>query len=220
MPETWRGIEVRRLLSHTSGLPDFDDSHGDGNAAWAATLAKPIRFPPGQRFDYNQTNYALVQMAINGLRGRPRDATLADEQFALAGMTHSGFGDTRDQDPGRAVSYGYRQATPDQPVVRTEIFSPLHRAAAGVNSTADDMARWLIALQDGTLLSAAARQTMWTPVAYNDGKAGQWGMGWLAPDRPAHRAVAMTGGSRSAVYFYPDDKVGVVILTQPGRLDA
>lgn len=213
LPEAWRGVEVRRLLSHTSGLPDFDDSDGDGAAAWSATLAKPIRFPPGQRFDYNQTNYALVQMAINGLRGRPRDATLAGEQFALARMGHSGYGDTRDAGPGRAVSYGYRQATPDQPVVRTEIFSPLHRAAAGMNSTADDMARWLIALQRGKLLGPAARQAMWTPVAFTSGQNGQWGMGWLVLDRPAHRAVAMTGGSRSAVYLYPDDKVGVVILT-------
>lgn len=213
LPEAWRGVEVRRLLSHTSGLPDFDDSDGDGAAAWSATLAKPIRFPPGQRFDYNQTNYALVQMAINGLRGRPRDATLAGEQFALARMGHSGYGDTRDAGPGRAVSYGYRQATPDQPVVRTEIFSPLHRAAAGMNSTADDMARWLIALQRGKLLGPAARQAMWTPVAFSSGQNGQWGMGWLVLDRPAHRAVAMTGGSRSAVYLYPDDKVGVVILT-------
>ncbi len=213
LPEAWRGIPVRRLLSHTSGLPDFDDSDGDGSAAWTVTLAKPIRFPPGQRFEYNQTNYALVQMAINGLRGRPRDATLADEQFALAGMSHSGFGDTRDVDAGRVVSYGYRKAQPDQPTVRTEIFSPLHRAAAGIVSTADDMARWLIAVQGETLLKPAAKATMWTPVAYNDGKLGQWGMGWLVLDRPAHRAVAMTGGSRSAVYLYPDDKVGVVILT-------
>jgi hypothetical protein len=138
---------------------------------------------------------------------------LADEQFALAGMSHSGFGDTRDVDSGRVVSYGYRKAQPDQPTVRTEIFSPLHRAAAGIVSTADDMARWLIAVQGETLLKPAAKATMWTPVAYNDGKLGQWGMGWLVLDRPAHRAVAMTGGSRSAVYLYPDDKVGVGILT-------
>jgi len=213
LPEAWRGIEVRRLLSHNSGLPDFKDDDGDGSAGWSATLAKPIRFQPGERFDYNQTNYALVQMAINGLRGRPRDATLAAEQFTLAGMAHSGFGDTRDQDPNRVTSYGYRQATPDQPNVRTEIFSPLHRAAAGMNSTAGDMAKWLIALQDGKLLKPSIRAVMWTPVAFNDGKKGQWGMGWLVLDRPTHPAVGMTGGSRSAVYLYPDDKVGVVILT-------
>lgn len=213
LPDAWRGIEIRRLLSHNSGLPDFDDSDGDGAAAWTATMAKPIRFQPGQRFDYNQTNYALVQMAINGLRRRPRDATLAGEQFAIAGMTHSGFGDTRDRDPNRVISYGYRQATPDDPKVRTEIFSPLHRAAAGMNSTATDMARFLIALQDGRLLKPATRAVMWTPVAFNDGRKGQWGMGWLVMQRPDRRVVGMTGGSRSAMYLYPDDKVGVVILT-------
>ncbi|WP_221444688.1 serine hydrolase domain-containing protein [Caulobacter sp. YL-Caulobacter] len=213
LPEAWRGIEVRRLLSHNSGLPDFDDSEGDADAAWTVTLAKPIRFQPGQRFDYNQTNYALVQMAINGLRQRPRDATLAAEQFAIAGMTHSGFGDTRDKDPNRVTSYGYRQDAPDDPKIRTEIFSPLHRAAAGMNSTATDMARFLIALQDDKLLKPATRATMWTPVAFNSGKKGQWGMGWLVLDRPDRRVVGMTGGSRSAMYLYPDDKVGVVILT-------
>lgn len=213
LPESWRGIEVRRLLSHTSGLPNFDDSDGDGGSAWAATLAKPIRFPPGQRFDYNQTNYALMQMAINGLRGRAPDATLAGEQIALAGMTHTGWGDSRDAGPERVVSYGYRQATPDQPAARREIFSPMHRAAAGMNSTADDMARWLLAVQGQTLLKPATKAVMWTPVAYSDGKPGQWGMGWLVLDRPTHRAVAMTGGSRSAVYLYPDDGVGIVILT-------
>lgn len=216
LPGAWRDIEVRRLLSHTSGLPDFDDSDGDGAAAWAKTLAKPIRFPPGQRFEYNQTNYALVQMAINGLRGRAPDATLAGEQIALAGMSRTGFGDARDAGPERVTSYGYRKATPDQPVVRTEIFSPMHRAAAGMVTTASDVARWMIALQGDTLLKPATKQAMWTPVSYSDGKIGQWGMGWLVLDRPTHRAVAMTGGSRSAVYLYPDDKVGVVLLTNLG----
>lgn len=217
LPETWRAIPVSRLLSHTSGLPDFVDRNGPGEldeaAAWRTALAKPLRFAPGERFDYNQTNYALVQMAINGLRGRASSDTLAGEQIALAGMTRTGYGDSRDGAAGRTVSYSYQGATPETPSVRREIFTPLHRAAAGLNSTADDMARWMIALEDGALLKPEARKTLWTPVAYNDGKLGQWGMGWLVMDRAGRRAVGMTGGSRSAVYLYPDDGVGVVILT-------
>jgi len=217
LPQTWRGVTVERLLSHTSGLPNFVDNNGGGAideaAAWKETLTKPVRFPPGQRFDYSQTNYALVQMAINGLRGRAADATLAGEQIALAGMTRTGYGDSRDAGPERAVSYGYRGATPDQPAVRQEIFTPLHRAASGMNSTADDVALWAIALRQGRLVGPSALKTLWTPVAYADGKPGQWGMGWLVQDRPQHRVVGMTGGSRSAVYLYPDDRVAVVILT-------
>ncbi|MFT4254816.1 MAG: serine hydrolase [Caulobacter sp.] len=217
LPEAWRGIPVRRLLSHTSGLPDFVPRQKDGAVseaqAWKEALAAPVLFPPGERFHYCQTNYALVQMAIDRLHGRPVSEPLGGEQFALAGMTRSRYGDSLDPGPGRAVSYGYKRETPDQPAVRREVFSPLARAAAGLDSTGDDMGRWMIALMDGRLLGPAAKTAMWTPAPYADGKPGQWGMGWLVLERPDRRAVGMTGGSRNAVYLYPDDKVGVAILS-------
>lgn len=217
LPETWRDIQVRRLLSHTSGLPDFVPRQKDGAVdeatAWKEALAAPVLFPPGQRFHYCQTNYALVQMAIDRLHGLPVSTPLGGEQFAIAGMTRSRYGDSRDPGPSRATSYGYRRETPDQPAPRQEVFSPLARAAAGLDSTGDDMGRWMIALMDGRLLGAAARKTMWTQVPYTDGQLGQWGLGWLVLERPGRLVVGMTGGSRNAVYLYPDDGVGVAILS-------
>ncbi len=217
LPEAWRGIPVRRLLSHTSGLPDFVPRQKDGAVseadAWKEALAAPVLFPPGERFHYCQTNYALVQMAIDRLHGRPVSEPLGGEQFSLAGMTRSRYGDSLDPSPGRTVSYGYKRETPDQPAVRREVFSPLARAAAGLDSTGDDMGRWMIALMDGHLLGQTAKTTMWTPVSYTDGKPGQWGLGWLVLKRPDRLVVGMTGGSRNAVYLYPDDKVGVAILS-------
>jgi len=217
LPEAWRGIQVRRLLSHTSGLPDFVPRQKDGAVdeatAWKEALAAPVLFPPGQRFHYCQTNYALVQMAIDRLHGRPDSTPLGGEQFAIAGMKNSRYGDSRDPGPSRATSYGYRRETPDQPTVRNEVFSPLARAAAGLDSTGDDMGRWMIALMDGRLLDAASRKTMWTQVPYSDGQLGQWGLGWLVLERPDRLVVGMTGGSRNAVYLYPGDGVGVAILS-------
>jgi CubicO group peptidase (beta-lactamase class C family) len=219
LPEAWRGVTIRQLLSHTSGLPDFTRmkvADEDEAAAWNAALARPVNFPPGERFEYCQTNYALIQKVINGLNGRPENATLAQDQFRLAGMGHTGFGDGRDVIPGKAASYRYAFAKPTDPgQLRSvyEVFTPLHRAASGMNSTATDMADWMIAMLDGRLLGPSARKTLWTPVAYNDGRLGQWGMGWTVLNRPEHRAVGMTGGSRAAMFVYPEDGVGVVILT-------
>jgi CubicO group peptidase (beta-lactamase class C family) len=217
LPQAWRDIQVRRLLSHTSGLPDFVPRQKDGAVdeatAWKEAEAAPVLFPPGERFHYCQTNYALVQMAIDRLHGRPVTEPLGGEQFAIAGMTASRYGDSRDPGPSRVTSYGYRKESPNQPTVRKEVFSPLARAAAGLDSTGDDMGRWMIALMDGRLLDAKARKTMWTQVAYNDGQPGQWGLGWLVLERPDRLVVGMTGGSRNAVYLYPDDGVGVAILS-------
>jgi hypothetical protein len=82
-----------------------------------------------------------------------------------------------------------------------------------MDSTAADMARWMNAILDGRLLGAATRQAMWTRVPFTSGAPGQWGMGWLVMGRAQHRSVGMTGGSRSAMFLYPDDHVGVVVLT-------
>jgi CubicO group peptidase (beta-lactamase class C family) len=222
LPPAWRAVTIRQLLSHTSGLPNIIDN-GSGKMkgateaeAWTWAAAQPVAFQPGERFSYNQTNYGLIQKVINKLEGRPQDATVADPQFALVGMPRTVFGDSRDVIPGKAAGYGYRYPDPAGPGVLKPVyeeFEPLHRAASGLNSTADDMARWMIAVMDGRLLKPATLSTMWTPVAYNNGQVGQWGMGWEVKQRPDRRVVDMTGGSRAAMFLYPDDNVGVVILT-------
>jgi len=216
LPESWRPITIRQLLSHMSGLPDFTANgapKGDDAAlAWAKT--QPLHFPIGERYDYCQTNYALVQLAINTLNGRAAQTPLATEQFEAAGMTLTRYGDSHDVILHRAESYG-AEFSKHPPILhpRYEIFSDLHHSSSGINSTAEDMARWMIAVLGHRLLKAQSLQTMWTPTHFNNGKAGQWGIGWMIGSDPAHPSAGMTGGSRAAIRLYPQDSVGIVILT-------
>lgn len=229
LPERWHGITIRQLLSHMSGLPDVMRAptvETDAAAAWAWVQQQPIRFPPGERFDYCQTNYALIQRVLNTLEGRALDAPLAEEQLGLAGMAHTSYGDAYDVILNKAPTYrwqlpgpfvnGYSGAAPDAPrqmKATSERFLPFRRASSGLNGTATDMARWLIAIAEGKLLGHEARETMWTPVRFGNGSSGQWGLGWQVFARGSHRAVGMTGGGRAAVFYYPEDHVGVAILT-------
>ncbi|WEJ98371.1 MAG: beta-lactamase family protein [Candidatus Sphingomonas phytovorans] len=214
LPEAWRGVTVRQLLSHTSGLPNFagdaGNRQGDEEAAWTWVLAQPVRFPPGERFDYNQTNYALIQNILNKLDGRPLDEPVVLAQIALVGMPSTALHDDRDIVPGKVAVYGLNHGALRG---RFEVFSPKHRAASGMESNATDMAHWMNAILDGRLLGPAARQAMWTRVPLANGSPGQWGMGWLVMERAQHRSVGMTGGSRAAMFLYPGDDVGVAILT-------
>jgi len=228
LPDAWRGVTIRQLLAHMSGLPDIMRAptvETDAAAAWDWVLARPVLFAPGARFQYCQTNYTLVQRVINTIEGRAPDAPLAGEQIRAAGMTHTSYGDAYSVINNKAPTYrwrqegpmitGYRAAastTPDTLSATSERFLPFRHASSGLNSTAQDLARWLIALQDHTLLSASSLDTLWTPLAFNDGKTGQWGLGWEVLARGTHRAAGMTGGGRAAVFVYPDDHVAVVIL--------
>ncbi len=223
LPETWRAVTIRQLMTHMSGLPDIIDNTGatieGGNeaAAWARVKTLPLQFPAGEHFSYNQTNYALLERIIVKLTGEPFMQLIKDEELAPAGMTHTVFGDSRTLMPGTAVSYHYVYPSSDGngDLARVyEAYPDFMRSGAGVNTSAGDLAHWLIKVDHGDFFkSKATLALMWTPGAYNNGQRGPRALGWTATERTLHRAVGAEGGGRAAFAVYPDDGVAVIILT-------
>jgi CubicO group peptidase (beta-lactamase class C family) len=230
LPATWRPVTVRQLLTHVSGLPNIlnvlDPATGkltgrdDEDAAWAKVQAMPLEFQAGERFSYNQTNYVLLGKIIDKNAGQPFTRFFDARQFRAAGMTNTVFGDSRDIIPRQAPSYRYVKSLDGHALGAERLvfsyaeFPPFRRAASGLNSTAEDVARWVIALRGGKLLrTKAAFKTLWTPGTYKDGSPTQWALGWVTKPRPRHSAVIATGGSRAAFFVYPEDDLAVVVLT-------
>jgi CubicO group peptidase (beta-lactamase class C family) len=229
LPAPWQPITIRQLLTHVSGLPDIlrvldPATYGLGNNSeeqiWAKVKALPMQFEPGTRFSYNQTNYALLGKIIDKLAAQPFADVFRERQFRVAGMSHTAFGDARDVIPNMTRTYRYvtrldgEQLSQEKLVHDYAEFPEFRRTASGLNSTAEDLARWVIALQQGKLLrTKAALDTLWTPGTYNNGSPTQWTPGWVAKPRPRHPAVIATGGSRAAIFVYPADDLAVVVLT-------
>jgi CubicO group peptidase (beta-lactamase class C family) len=220
LPEAWRAVTVRQLLTLTSGIPGITVENGDEAAAEARVWKQPLEFTPGERFGYSQTNYLLLGRIIDKLAGQSFTQFITERQFRVSGMSRTGFGDSSDVVLDRAQAYttlrsvggDYRRT--DKLSRRFDEFPPSLRTAAGIDTTAEDLARWLIALQHGKLLKAkSSRVALWTPGLLNDGSTGGWALGWPARSRPEHRAVGGIGGMRSAFFVYPDDDLAVVILT-------
>ena len=220
LPDAWRPVTIRQLLTLTSGIPGISVEGGDEKAAWAKVQTLPMEFAPGERFSYTQTNYLLLGRIIDKLAGQPFTRFIAERQFQAVGMPRTEFGDSSDVVPHAAQAYTTLRSVRGQ-YVRTDKlsrrfdeFPPSLRTAAGINTTAEELARWIIALQEGRLLKAkSSLATLWAPVALNSGAPSFWALGWPARVRPEHRAVAGIGGMRSAFFVYPDDDLAVVILT-------
>ncbi|RDZ26549.1 serine hydrolase domain-containing protein [Lysobacter silvisoli] len=224
LPEAWRGIRVRQLLAHTSGLPDIVDANGamirSGEAdAWQAVKALPATAGPGDRFAYNQTNYGLLAQIVAKVTGHSYERYLSDHQFSAVGMPRTSFGDSYELIAGAATVYAY---TPRQPLSNGETTRLSHWAyeipyslwaGGGIQTTADELARWLIALSEGRLIGAPALRAMWTPERLNDGSAGEWGLGWPVLQAAPQRQVAGIGGARAAFVVYPDQDLAVIVLT-------
>ena len=230
LPVSWQPVTIRQLLTHVSGLPNIlsilDPNTGkltgrdSEDSAWAKVQAMPMEFPAGERFSYNQTNYVLLGKLIDKYSGQPFARFFSERQFQVAGMPNTVFGDSRDVIPNQTPSYRYvrnidgHALSEDRLVFAYSEFPPFRRTASGLNSTAEDIAHWIIALQEGKLLKTkAALNTLWTAGKYNNGAATQWALGWVTKPRPKHSAIIATGGGRSAFFVYPDDDVAVVVLT-------
>ncbi|WP_080055735.1 serine hydrolase [Spirosoma aerolatum] len=230
LPQAWRPVTIRQLLTHVSGLPDINqllnpgtyglEGVGTEEAAFAKIQTFPMDFPTGTQFSYNQTNYLLLGKIIDKFRGKPFAQVFKERQFDVVGMPGTVFGDSRDVIPGMVQSYRYVTRLDGKPLGEEKLitnyaeFPPMRRTASGMNSTAEDMARWIIALQQGKLLKTKeALKTLWTPGSYNNGSPTQWALGWTVKPRPKHDAILITGGGRSAMCVYPEDELAIVVLT-------
>lgn len=227
IPETWKSVTVQQLLSHTSGIPDIVDEEEsvmiapNFDMSWKKILAMPNDFKAGEEFRYNQTNYYLIGKIISQLSGMSFQEFITKGQLQKVGMPktiQSGFGATKELVPNAANSYQFSKGK-----LNNMFFSfpaPL-QAAAGMSSTANELVKWIIALQNMELLKQLSNlEALWKPDVLNNGKTAGfsnllngYAAGWPVIARDEHPAVAPVGGGRSALFVYPKDNLSIVILT-------
>ncbi|NIZ91877.1 serine hydrolase domain-containing protein [Kineococcus rubinsiae] len=170
-----RGVTVRQLLDHTSGLPS--SSALDGSTAqeltaavahrWsdeelvADALRRPWTAAPGTRFSYSNENYVVLGMLVRHVTGQDLPEVLRDRVFGPAGMTATEFPTTTAM-PGDALR-GYLFTGPDPAggAVDTTVQEPsVWSAGAALVSTAGDVSRFFRALFSHRLVSPAGVAAM------------------------------------------------------------
>jgi len=233
LPSDWRKITIRQVLSNTSGLPNIIDQYenifegGDEKKAWEKVKTLPAEFKAGEKFSYNQTGYVMVGKIINKVSGISFVDFIKQRQFDVAGMNTTQFGDSGDVIFRSAG--GYSMLTNDngnwtgtkklKNIFVT--FPPYFRACSGILSTAEDLSKWLIALQNGQLLKdKQSIDILWSSVKLNNGSVSglnklvnSYALGWPVVVRDEHPAVAPVGGMRSSFFVYPKDDLSIIVLT-------
>jgi len=234
LPTEWQKITVDQLLTHISGLPEIlkllDPLTGNigplqtETAIWGKLKTLPLEFKTGEQFSYNQTNYYLLGKIIEKVTNQSFSNNFEKKQFEIVGMKHTLFGDSRDLIPNFAPTYRYKnffdgkKTDADKLVNNYTEFPDFTRTGAGINSTAEDMAKWIIALQSGQLFQKSSTlNLMWSPSKFDNGNPTNWARGWgITKFRKNHKAIGMSGGNRSALLIYPEDNLAIIVLTNLG----
>ena len=171
-----RDITVEQLLTHTSGIPDYFDESvmEEYEELWInypnykirqnddllpLFIDKPMMYPRGTKFQYNNTGYAVLAMIIERVNGQAFDLYLKENVFDKCGMTGTGYYEL-DKLPAKCATNNLWCNSADD--LRTNIFcvDAKGTGAGGAFITVKDIANFWRGLKDGKLLSKEMTETM------------------------------------------------------------
>jgi len=208
-PAYGRAITVRKLLNHTSGLPDYEDLMDavekqkgptwtpenqirDGEVLQLLEKEQHGKFTPGTKWEYSNSGYVVLGLIVAKRSGKSFGAFLQERIFAPAKMEHTlAFEKGRNEVANRA--YGHSKK--DGRFVETDQSSTsATQGDGGVYSNLEDLSKWDDALRNHTLLSEKEFAAAITPVNLPPGaehrlaedapdslrtKAAGYGFGWF-----------------------------------------
>ncbi|MFD0579072.1 serine hydrolase domain-containing protein [Dactylosporangium darangshiense] len=88
------GVTLRRLLTHTSGLPallSLWTDWPDREARAAAVLNAPLVNPPGTTFEYSCVGYLVAGLLATQVTGRPLPELVRDRVCGPLGLVDTGY---------------------------------------------------------------------------------------------------------------------------------
>jgi CubicO group peptidase (beta-lactamase class C family) len=210
-------VTARMLLSHTAGVSD-EDLFGYAAAEPCPTLPQVLakvefKSVPGSRYAYSSLGYGVLQQVLVDTTGRPFDALVRDTVFAPLGMRDSLFVSMLPAAQAPRAAKGYE--LDGSPLPGGWHCYP-EEAAAGLWTTASDLARFAIALQDAAqgrkpaFLTRQQMETLLTPVR------DDYGLGFQldhAGREPAFHHSGSNPGYKALLWAYARTGQGAVILT-------
>ena len=198
----WKEIDqdvtVAQLLNHTSGVPDYFDESimEEYEELWEdypnykirqnddllpLFIDKPMMYPKGTKFQYNNTGYVILAMAIERVTGLPFDQYLQENVFDVCNMSGTGYYEL-DKLPAKcATNYVYCNSSDD---FRTNIFcvDAKGTGAGGAFITVKDVVNFWKGLLEGKLLSKEMVEVMLSKHSGTgeDSEEGYYGYGvWI-----------------------------------------
>ncbi len=219
-PETWRPIQIKHLMSHTSGLqreaPAYDNFkiQPDINVIKSA-YSLPLVFKTGEKYQYCNLAYFMLAEIIKQVSGMPWQDYIHEKLFIPAGMTHSYLTDFYKIIPNRADGYMHKRDTLINATAMLGI-----RPSGGFLSTSSDMIKWEKVLSEkNIILKKDNWEKLWQPFIKTSDRANSkehYGFGWLIDEYKGHKMIIHGGsniGFRSVFARFVNDGLSIIILT-------
>ena len=219
-PETWRPIQIKHLLSHSSGLtregPAYNNSIIQPDlAVIKSAYPLPLDFKTGEKYQYCNLAYFMLAEIITQVSGMPWQDYIREQLFIPAGMKNSCMTDFYPIIPNRASGYMHRKDV----LVNAEAMYAV-RPSGGFLSTSTDMILWDKVLREKKIILKKENwELLWQPFIKMSEKPAEkayYGFGWIVNEYKGHKTVSHGGsntGFRSHYTRFVNDGLSIIIMT-------
>lgn len=220
LPEALGAPPIRTLLSHTSGIPDYEGLpgfEGDRLIERAAFIrgvaAMPSDFPPGTAWKYSNSAYVFLGYLIADVTGQTYHEAVRARLLAPARFEEARFDDATAIIPGRVEPYVFEEDDIRHATQMDGDFSGW--ADGGLLMSARDAARWEIALQNGQIIPRQDFTLLTNAATMSTGRSCGYGMGWFIDrthGRDIHHHSGSVPGFLAWYWRVPSLRLGAVIM--------
>jgi CubicO group peptidase (beta-lactamase class C family) len=218
-------ITTRELLGHLGGIRHYNpDGKGDipeDSAKHFSSMEDSLEIfsgdalvaKPGTKFHYSTYGYTVLGCVLEGAAAEKYMDYVKENVFDPARMA-----ETRDDNFFAIVPHRSRWYHKDKAGVVDNagvLDSSYKIPGGGLVSSAEDMARFEIAIMANKLLKPATRDLMWTPQKTTDGSQNNYALGWGTEKKYGLALVEHTGGQQgtsTSIILLPERHAGIVVL--------
>ncbi|MBK1896976.1 serine hydrolase domain-containing protein [Chryseobacterium paridis] len=220
LPDYAKNISIRHLLSHTSGIRDYENilsgKKGLTNQDVLHWLQeqKGLQFPSGSKFQYSNSGYIILSSIIEKISGESYKSFLEKNIFIPLKMNNTEVYDgSTPTNKNRALGYDSEKKPDDYSILTT--------GDGGIYSTPEDLYKFDQALRQFSLINKDNTDQMYTPFTLSNGKLSNYGFGWFIDFSGEGKVVSHTGGLDGfRALFWRDIKNNETIITLTNQGDA
>jgi D-alanyl-D-alanine carboxypeptidase len=224
MPRKWQTISLRKLLNHTSRIPDFSQQ-----PAFIEALRENLQHPPppgdlltyvkdlplnprhGSNYSYSNSDNILVGLMVAAVAGVPYEDVLASKVFSPLGLRHTSL--PSDSSIPSPFLHGYMLSPPAPPEDVSSLFAAGWTWAAGaVVATPTDTSTFIRGYVSGRLIDKNTRKAQFQFLPGNSEPPGpgknEVGLGLFRYSTPCGTVYGHTGNTTGYTQFAAANRDG------------
>lgn len=222
MPAYTHSITIRNLLTHTSGLVDYEDLIPasqtrqvlDRDCLRLMHATNGLYFTPGSAYRYSNTGYALLALIVQRVSGEDFAGYLRRHIFQPLGMNSTiALEEGKSRVKNRAL--GHSRSDNGWKITDQSLTSAV-LGDGGIYTNVLDYSRWISALLNNKLITDSLQQIAWQRAKLNNGSPVNYGFGWHIDEirgnfQPHHSGSSI--GFRNHILLFPEQQRAIVLLT-------